>query len=156
MKPIASSDSIDSSTITQGSPIACCRVGNAWMSAKLAIQLTPRARGRGAAAYGGREDLALQQPAGAADAHRERRDEDREADHDDDDLRGAGQPGDPGGRDQHEHRHAGVAPEGERAPADLVDEAEAEVGRDHVDRAQDRRGDRARPWRRGRAVSPGS
>ena len=105
MKPIASSDSIDRMTITQGSPMACCMAGNAEISAKLAIQLTRRPWPRRGRVRRSGTHLALQQPAGAADAHRERRDEDREADHHDDDLRGTGQPGDPG-RDQHEHRHA--------------------------------------------------
>ena len=36
-------------------------------------------------------------------------------------------------------RHAHVAEDGQRAPADLVDPPEGEVGRDDVDRAEDRR-----------------
>ena len=40
MNPIASTLRADSRTITQGSPIAVCRVGNASMIAKFAIQFT--------------------------------------------------------------------------------------------------------------------
>jgi hypothetical protein len=51
-----------------------------------------------------------------------------------------GQEAHSGGRDEHEYCHARMAPHSQRAATYLVDPAEGEVGRDHVDRAQDRRG----------------
>ena len=85
--PIATTDRTAKDTMTQASPHAFCQAGNASISAKLATQSTAaRDRGRPAADRG-REDLALDQPAGPADADRERGDEEREADHDHHGLR---------------------------------------------------------------------
>src|SRR5579875_1364151 len=92
----------------------------------------------GLAADRGGERLALERPAGAADADGERGDEEVQPDHDDDQPGGAVQPGQAQGGDQGEDDHPRVSADGQPAAAELVDPAEAEVGGGDVDRGHDR------------------
>src|ERR1700746_2380427 len=97
-----------------------------------------RGDGGGLAADAGGEPLALQGPAGAADADGEGGDEEVQADHDDHQLGIAMEPGQAGRGDQGEDDHPGIAADGQPAGAELVDPAEPEVGGADVDRGHDR------------------